>query len=225
MRCCRLKPLSVYRYSIVRKSLFKQRCISDYISRVSKAQTVSDFRQLIKAMHTRQYNLRKIQIGLVCFGGFFAYLFYEKIVDWLSDQTTTVTSKSLEDPEFLDKIVEFGTKTGKRIVYNLTQDDDTKQVFAEFFKELFTSQPIVDAASTLSERTVKRLLFEEQFESFRRHIIDFALEGAHEIIEDEKTKHNAGNLLWSGFNKAFNPIVWIFYAKPEDKSSKVEKKQ
>lgn len=197
----------------------QKRCISDYLSQASNAKTIQDFRELVGEMHRRRYNLQRIQFGLAGFSCVFAYLFYEKIVDWVSDQTTTVTSKSLDDPEFLNKIVEFGTQAGKRIVYNLSQDEDTKIVFQQFFSELFITKPIIGAASELSDQTVKKLLFDEQHEQLRQHIIQFALDGVHEIIEDKQLQHNAGNLVWTSFNKAFNPIVWVMYPGPGEESS------
>ena len=134
-------------------------------------------------------------------------------MDWLSDQTTTVTSKSLDDPEFVDKIVKVATEAGKRIVYNLSQDQDTRVVFQDFFSTLFTTEPIVGAASRLSEETVKMLLFDEEYEDLRKYIIQFALDGAREIIKDEQLQHQTGDFVWSSVNSAFNPIVWVM--RPE----------
>lgn len=211
----------------MRFKLNSNRFISDYVSKAGNAKTIQDFKELIGEMHRRRYNLQRIQFGIVGFGCVFAYLFYEKIVDWLSDQTTTVTSKSLDDPEFLDKIVEFGTEAAKRIVYNLSKDEDTKVVFQDFFSYLFTTEPIVGAASELSDQTVKRLLFDDEYEELRQYIIKFALDGVHEIIDDENFKHNTGNLVWSSFNKAFNPIVWIMYPPPNTNGvneSKIDEK-
>ena len=75
--------------------LIGKRSISDYMKKVAKAATITDFKELVSEMHRRRYNLIRFQIGGVLFGLFFLYLFYEKVVDWLSDQTTTVTTKSL----------------------------------------------------------------------------------------------------------------------------------
>ena len=205
-----------------------KRCISDYLKNVQEAETVQDFRGLIKEMHRKNYNIRRIQYGLVGFGCLFAYLFYEKIVDWLSDQTTTVTTKSMDDPEFLEKVVKVGTEAGKQIVYNLSQDEETVQTFKQFFSYLFTTEPIVGAASQLSDETVRTLLFDEQHSELREYIALFANQITHDIAKDilnnQQLQHHTGNFLWSSVNSAFNPM-YSSGGKQETSPDLVQEKQ
>ena len=200
------------RLGFKKTNLYQARLISDYLQRAQKAKTIQDFQELIKEMHRRRYNMHRIQYALLGFGCLFAYLSYEKIVDWLSDQTTTITNKSLDDPEFFEKIVNFGTEASKRVVYNLSQDEETKDVFKKFFCELFTSEAIISATSTLSDETVKSLLFDKKHTLLRNHIVEFAQNKIEKVMADEKFQNSASTLAWKSANKAFNPVVWILYS-------------
>ena len=43
----------------------------------------------------RRYNLQRIRLGVIAFGGVVILLFYDAITNWLSHRATDVTSKSL----------------------------------------------------------------------------------------------------------------------------------
>jgi len=174
----------------------------------STYETVQDLRELVQAMEKKKYKVRRIQIALGILGGMVIYSFYGKIIGWLSDQATTVTTKSMEDPQFLEDAVTFGTEAGKQIIYNLSKDPETKTIFEEFFKDLFTSKTIEGAASNLSKEVIRTLIMDPEYESLREEAQEYVRIQLIAIMLHQKVQHTATYVIWNSVNDAFLPWRW-----------------
>lgn len=80
-----------------------------------------DLKDLYLEMEKRQYNMTRVKFLFIFILAVFAVGGYELIIDFFSKQATEVTSRSLEDKEFIDEFVQFGTKAGVQIVENLSK--------------------------------------------------------------------------------------------------------
>lgn len=170
--------------------------------------TINDMSDLVGEMRRRRYNITRFYIGLAAFGAVFMIMFYETITDWVSDRATDVTSKSLEDPQFLKDAIVFGTKAGKQIVWNLSQDPEVEAVFKTFFKGLFTSDAIKEAASELAHDVVHSVVVDIEHERIRDEAQTLAKERIIELFQDEKVQSAASEFVWKTVNDTLLPWRW-----------------
>jgi hypothetical protein len=148
----------------------------------------------------------KVSVGVLA--TFVGFTFYETITDFLSDRATDVTSKSLEDPEFIRDATVFGTEIGKQIVKNLTQDPEVKEIFKVFFADLFVSDYIKMSAKELANDTVRAVICETQHELLRDEATELAKQRLIQLFEDPEMQIYASNFVWKTFGGAFVPWKW-----------------
>lgn len=170
--------------------------------------TVKDVQDLLSAMKRRRYNLRKMYVALGTLTALIGYSSYETITDWMSDRATDVTSKSLEDPQFIEDATKFGTTIGKQIVYNLSKDPEVKQIFTEFFTDLFTSEPIISAAKDLSNDVVHSIVVNPEYEPIRVEATELAKERIIHILEQPEVQTAVNDLVWNTINNTVLPWRW-----------------
>ena len=168
--------------------------------------TAKDIQDLFSEMRKRRYNTTRFKILLSLFGTFTVFVFYEAITDFISHRATDVTSKSFEDPQFVEDATIFGSAVGKEIVKNLSQDPEVKEMFAEFFTSLFTSDPIKKAAGQLSESVVHSIIMDDEHEIIREQTIALTKKKLCEIFHDPKIQQETSNFIWTTVGGAFYPF-------------------
>lgn len=172
--------------------------------RQASEETANDIRELFVEMKRRRYNVNRFKIGLGVVATGLIFAFYEAITDFLSNRANDVTHKSLEDPKFIEDATVFGTTVGKKIIKNLSEDSDVHKLFSEFFKELFTSQPIIDAAEDLAKTVVDKILNDEQHQQIRDDATKLAKKRIIEIYQDPEIVNETSLFMW----KTFKQTVW-----------------
>jgi len=155
---------------------------------------------------------------LAAFGTLIGVLFYDKITDWMSERATDVTSKSMEDPQFIDDATVFGTYVGKQIIVNLSKDEEVKNIFGEFFKDLFTSEPIVSAARNLSNDVVHAVVVESEHEQIRSEATELAKKRIIKVFQDPETQEAVNVLVWKTINDSVLPAIlpWPWGGKKKE---------
>lgn len=170
--------------------------------------TAKDIQDLFAEMRERRYNTTRLKIFLSLFGTLTIFVFYEAITDFISERATDVTSKSLEDPQFLKDATIFGSTVGKEIVRNLSKDPEVEEMFIQFFKKLFLSKPIKDAAGELSESVVHSIITSNDYEheKLREDAVILAKEQICNIFNDPKIQQETSTFIWKTVGGAFSPF-------------------
>jgi len=172
-----------------------------------KTQIIStkDFADLYAEMEKRNYNMRRIKIIMVIVAGFIIVTSYEFIIDFFSKQATTVTTRSLDNLDFIKELNDFGKNAGKQIISDLAKDPEIQKLLADMFKEIFSSELIKKTGSELASNIATDILTNEKYKDLHEKALDYGKSYAVKIMENEKIKDETSKFIWHSFKHSFLP--------------------
>lgn len=203
-------------YSLIRRQIYARKIGPNAFKRgfatkrnryLPKLETLNDVGELLHEMRRRRYNMTRIKIAACAVVGGIGYLFYDKVTDHASRELSSITTKSLEDPELNRELVEMGTKLGKQILKELSEDDEIKVILSDLFKDVFMSDKIKRTGADLGSYIVTELLTNDSYSEVREKVVDFAYynskEQAIRLANDSELQEETGKMMWKSFKAGF----------------------
>lgn len=178
-------------------------------NQVNEAPTTKDIHALFREMERRRYNTRKIKWLASGIGLTLICLSARQIKEFLSTQTSEVTTQSMDDPNFQRRVQELSTQISKEVLSKLMEDSELKSRLMGYTKDVI-EEAVVELYQTPQFKQETREMVADLISSelIQHKSSQLAEQVVKKLIDDDNLQYNMGKSMRNALYYGMVPGVF-----------------
>ena len=186
--------------------------INDLKNDFNNTSYIKDLNEMLIEMEKRKYDTKKMRIIILIFIICLLIIFYDIIINWAGQQTTNITTKSLNDPKFKKQVVKFCEETIEELVkskniqdnvsnllknsvIDLSKDEQIRKSLIELLSKIIITDEMKNSGSQLCEQVVDKIMNSPEHENLRKLIYIYLSNEIQKLSNDKQVQNNLGKLI------------------------------